>query len=125
MKILVTGSNGLIGSEAVEYYDHQGHTVVGVDNNMRAIFFGTKGDTRWNLERLKRVTSTFIPVDRDIQDRQGIFQLFQEHKFDIIIHCAAQPSHDKAKDIPLMDFGVNAVGTINPYEHEQSLWRCS
>jgi len=116
MKVLVTGSSGLIGSEAVEWYDKLGHIVVGVDNNMRAVFFGPEGDTRWNLERLRRVTSHFIPYDIDIRDRDRIFALFREHRFDVIIHCAAQPSHDKAREIPLIDFEVNALGTLNLLE---------
>ncbi len=116
MKVLVTGSSGLIGSEAVEYYDRNGHQVVGIDNNMRAEFFGKKGDTTWNLQRLKETTRQFTHYNLDIRDRPGIFELFQEHHFDLIIHCAAQPSHDKASDIPLLDFEVNALGTINLLE---------
>ncbi len=116
MKILVTGSNGLIGSEAVEYYDKHGHEVVGVDNNMRAEFFGPPGDTTWNLSRLKEITKNFQPYSIDIRDRQSIFDLFEAHKFDLIIHCAAQPSHDKACQIPLLDFEVNALGTVNLLE---------
>ncbi len=116
IKVLVTGSSGLIGSEAVEYYDHQGHTTFGIDNNMRAVYFGLKGDTTWNLQRLKQVTQNFTHYDIDIRDRQPVFDLFQQHRFDLIIHCAAQPSHDKAKDIPLLDFEVNALGTINLLE---------
>ena len=116
MKVLVTGSSGLIGSEAVEYYAHHGNDVIGVDNNMRAEFFGPKGDTTWNLKRLQAVTRHFVPVDIDIRDRARIFDLFKEHAFDLIVHCAAQPSHDKAKDIPLVDFEVNALGTINLLE---------
>ncbi len=115
-KILVTGSNGLIGSEAVEYFDRQGHTVVGVDNNMRRTFFGPTGDTLWNLERLKRVTQRFTPTPLDIRDRQGALALFREHRFHLIIHCAAQPSHDKAADIALLDFEVNALGTVHLLE---------
>lgn len=116
MKVLVTGSSGLIGSEAVMYYDQSGWEVVGVDNNMRAIFFGPKGDTSWNLYRLKESTQSFTHYSLDICDRQGIFDLFQTHRFDLIIHCAAQPSHDKACEIPLLDFEVNALGTINLLE---------
>ena len=116
MKVLVTGSSGLIGSEAVEYYDRTGHQVVGIDNNMRAEFFGKKGDTTWNRQRLKETTRQFTHYNLDIRDRPGIFELFQEHHFDLIIHCAAQPSHDKASDIPLLDFEVNALGTINLLE---------
>ncbi|MFY9751167.1 MAG: NAD-dependent epimerase/dehydratase family protein, partial [Candidatus Acidiferrales bacterium] len=114
--ILITGSSGLIGSEAVEYFDRQGHTVVGVDNNMRRVFFGPEGDTAWNLARLKSVTSRFEHRDLDIRDREGIFALFKEHPFDAILHCAAQPSHDKAREIPLVDFEVNGVGTANLLE---------
>src|SRR4029077_13963315 len=114
--ILVTGSGGLIGSEAVEYFDRQGHRVVGVDNNMRREFFGPPGDTLWNLKRLKNSTRHFTPVALDIRDREGVMALFRENRFDLIIHCAAQPSHDKAADIALLDFEVNAMGTVNLLE---------
>ena len=112
-RVLVTGSSGLIGSEAVEYFDRQGHQVVGLDNNMRRLFFGEAGDTTWNLNRLKEITSQFEHHDVDIRNREGVFTLFKEHRFDAILHCAAQPSHDKAKEIPLVDFEVNAGGTAN------------
>jgi CDP-paratose 2-epimerase len=114
--VLVTGSNGLIGSEAVEYFDRQGHKVVGVDNNMRAVFFGPPGDTLWNLERLKSATRQFTPVALDIRDRDGVMTLFRKNRFDLIVHCAAQPSHDKAADIAVLDFEVNALGTVNLLE---------
>jgi len=116
MKILVTGSSGLIGSEAVEHYDRLGHEVVGIDNNMRREFFGPPGDTAWNLARLKKATKLFTPLDIDIRDRAAINSLFEKSRFDTIIHCAAQPSHDKAGQIPLIDFDVNAVGTLNLLE---------
>jgi CDP-paratose 2-epimerase len=116
MTTLITGSSGLIGSEAVEYFDRQGHSVIGVDNNMRREFFGTPGDTTWNLARLKKATKRFEHRDLDVRDRQGIFALFKEYRFDAILHCAAQPSHDKAKEIPLVDFEVNALGTANVLE---------
>lgn len=116
MKILVTGSSGLIGSEAVAHFDGLGHEVVGVDNNMRRVFFGEAGDTLWNLARLKDATKRFTHVALDIRERVGIEQLFSAHCFDLIVHCAAQPSHDKARDIPLLDFEVNALGTINLLE---------
>ncbi|MFQ5520342.1 MAG: NAD-dependent epimerase/dehydratase family protein, partial [Candidatus Methylomirabilia bacterium] len=106
MKILVTGSSGLIGSEAVEYFDRDGHEVYGVDNNMRQLFFGPAGDTTWNLGRLMQVTKRFTHTDLDIRDRDRIFDLFKAQRFDVIIHCAAQPSHDKAAHIPLLDFEV-------------------
>jgi len=114
--VLVTGSSGLIGSEAVEYFDSKGHRVIGVDNNMRAVFFGPPGDTLWNLERLKNATRRFTPVSIDIRDRDSLMTLFHENHFDLIIHCAAQPSHDKAADIALLDFEVNALGTVNLLE---------
>lgn len=116
MKILVTGSSGLIGSEAVAYFDAQGNAVIGIDNNMRREFFGPQGDTTWNLKRLKSTTRRFEHVDLDIRDREGVRRLFRSHKFDIVIHCAAQPSHDKAAAIPYEDFDVNAVGTLNLLE---------
>jgi len=116
VRILVTGSSGLIGSEAVEHFDRQGHQVVGVDNNMRRVFFGAAGDTTWNLQRLKKATSRFEHRELDIRNREGIAALFKEIRFDLIVHCAAQPSHDKARDIALLDFDVNAVGTINLLE---------
>jgi CDP-paratose 2-epimerase len=116
LNILVTGSSGLIGSEAVEYFERQGHRVVGIDNNMRRVFFGAAGDTTWNLERLKKSTSRFEHHDLDIRDRERIFALFHEIRFDAVLHCAAQPSHDKAQEIPLVDFEVNALGTANLLE---------
>jgi CDP-paratose 2-epimerase len=116
MKILVTGSSGLIGSEAVEHFDRQGHEVVGVDNNMRSVFFGPAGDTLWNLERLKGATKRFTHAALDIRDRSALEELFRAHHFGLIVHCAAQPSHDKARDIPLLDFEVNALGTVNLLE---------
>jgi CDP-paratose 2-epimerase len=113
VKILITGSSGLIGSEAVTHFERQGHDVVGVDNNMRHEFFGSAGDTLWNLERLRLNTKRFIHFGLDIRDRSAIDELFRTHKFDLIVHCAAQPSHEKAKDIPLLDFEVNALGTVH------------
>src|SRR5262245_44257415 len=116
MKILVTGSSGLIGSEAVEYFDSGGHEVTGVDNNMRRVFFGAAGDTLWNLERLKSVTRRFVHFGIDIRDRSALDELFRANRFALIVHCAAQPSHEKACAIPLLDFEVNALGTVNLLE---------
>jgi CDP-paratose 2-epimerase len=90
--------------------------IVGVDNNMRREFFGPAGDTLWNLERLKSVTRHFTPAALDIRDREGVMTLFRENRFDVIVHCAAQPSHDKAAEIAFLDFDVNAVGTVNLLE---------
>jgi CDP-paratose 2-epimerase len=116
MNVLVTGSSGLIGSETVEHFDLQGHNVFGVDNNMRRVFFGPAGDTLWNLERLRNTTKRFTHAAIDIRDRAWIEELFGGRRFDLIVHCAAQPSHDKARDIPLLDFEVNALGTVNLLE---------
>jgi CDP-paratose 2-epimerase len=114
--ILVTGSSGLIGSEAVEHFDRQGHQVHGIDNNMRRLFFGEPGDTTWNLDRLRRISKDFTHHNVDIRDRIALESLFRSQRFDLIIHCAAQPSHDKARDIPILDFEVNALGTVNLLE---------
>src|SRR6266508_4500347 len=116
MKVLITGSSGLIGSEAVAYYDREGHAVHGIDNNMRREFFGPQGDTTWNLQRLMRETRTFTPHSIDIRDRAAVLDFFKSTPPDMIVHCAAQPSHDKARDIPFDDFDVNAVGTLNLLE---------
>jgi CDP-paratose 2-epimerase len=116
MRVLVTGSSGLIGSEAVLWFDGQGHTVVGIDNNMRRDFFGEKGDTSWMLRRLREQTRDFTHVSADVRDRASMFRLWEEHRPNLIIHCAAQPSHDLAATRPLDDFDVNAVGTINLLE---------
>jgi CDP-paratose 2-epimerase len=114
--VLVTGSSGLIGSEAVEHFDRQGCRVVGIDNNMRRVFFGAAGDTLWNLRRLQAMTKSFRHADIDIRDRRALEELFRGQRFDLIVHCAAQPSHDKARDIPILDFEVNALGTVNLLE---------
>jgi CDP-paratose 2-epimerase len=116
MKILVTGSSGLIGSETVTHFDALGHEVLGVDNNMRRDFFGEAGDTSWNLERLKGTTRRFRHFATDVRNREAIEELFATHRFELIVHCAAQPSHDKARDIPLLDFEVNALGTVHLLE---------
>ena len=115
-KVLVTGSSGLIGSEAVQHFDRRGNNVFGIDNNMRREFFGPAGDTLWNLERLKSSAKNFTHFSIDIRDRAALDDLFRSHRFDLIVHCAAQPSHDKARDIPILDFEVNALGTLNLLE---------
>jgi CDP-paratose 2-epimerase len=116
MRVLVTGSNGLIGSEAVLDFDARGAEVIGVDNNMRAVFFGREGDTRWNQKRLERQTRHFAHVELDVRDREGVLRLLADRRPDLIIHCAAQPSHDLAARMPFEDFDTNAVGTLNLLE---------
>ena len=115
-RILITGSSGLIGSEAVAFFDARGWEVHGVDNNMRRDFFGPDGDTTWNLERLRRAAQHFTHHNLDIRDRQRILELTRTTKPDLIVHSAAQPSHDLAKDRPFDDFEVNALATLNLLE---------
>jgi len=116
MRVLVTGSSGLIGSEAVVFFDNLGFDVTGVDNNMRADFFGPKGDTTWNRQRLETTCRNFSHVGLDIRDRQGVEDLFKKLQPELIIHAAAQPSHDLAATRPFDDFDVNATGTLNLLE---------
>src|SRR5829696_8330430 len=113
---LITGSSGLIGSELVEHLDSRGWEVHGIDNNMRRTFFGEHGDTTPNLERLRRATRRFTHHDLDIRDRSGIADLVSRTKPELIVHCAAQPSHDLAAQLPFDDFEVNAVATLNLLE---------
>jgi len=115
-RLLVTGSSGLIGSEVATYFSHRGWDVHGVDNNMRAFFFGPEGDTRWNQRRLEETLPRFTHHELDIRDRQGVLELIETLRPDAIVHAAAQPSHDKAAQIPFEDFDVNAVGTLNLLE---------
>lgn len=115
-QLLVTGSAGLIGSESVRYFTQMGWQVTGIDNNMRADFFGKDGDTTWNLQRLQVDCPEYQHFSLDIRDRPSILNLFSEQKFDLIIHAAAQPSHDLAASRPFDDFDVNAVGTLNLLE---------
>lgn len=113
MKILVTGSAGLIGGEVVEYFGSLGHSIVGLDNNMRREFFGEAGDTLWNLNRVAHNVKDYKHHQSDIRDYPAIKWIFeQDGPFDAVIHCAAQPSHDKSRDIPIVDFEVNALGTL-------------
>lgn len=115
-KVLITGSSGLIGSEGVTFFDELGWEVFGIDNNMRKFFFGEGGDTLWNLHRLEKNTAHFHGLNLDIRDRKNILSLFGDNKFDLIVHCAAQPSHDWAKTNPFVDFEINATGTLNLLE---------
>jgi CDP-paratose 2-epimerase len=116
MKILVTGAGGLIGSEAVDYYCSQGHGVYGIENNQRQIFFGEKGSTLSRLSQLKEKHNNFINFEIDIRNNEAVLSLFKQIKFDVVIHTAAQPSHDKAASIPFDDFETNANGTLHLLE---------
>jgi CDP-paratose 2-epimerase len=114
--ILITGSNGLIGSEMVKHFHSLGWSVHGVDNNMRADFFGPPGDTRWNQQRLITQYQGFIHHELDVRDRSEVLALIEELRPDAIVHTAAQPSHDLAARRPFDDFDVNALGTLNLLE---------
>ncbi len=114
--ILITGSSGLIGSECVIYFDRLGWKVHGIDNNLRREFFGADGDTRWNLKRLREGSRNFEHHNFDIRERQRVLDTVRDVRPALIIHCAAQPSHDLAKDRPFDDFEVNATGTLNLLE---------
>jgi CDP-paratose 2-epimerase len=114
--VLVTGSSGLIGSEVVSFFASMGYAVHGLDNNMRAKFFGAQGDTRWNQKRLQDTFPEFSHHELDIRDRRGVIALVKAICPDVIVHTAAQPSHDLAAEIPFDDFDVNAVGTLNLLE---------
>jgi CDP-paratose 2-epimerase len=115
-RLLVTGSNGLIGSEMVKHFHQLGWEVHGVDNNMRADFFGPPGDTRWNQLRLLREFRRFTHHELDMRDRSGVKALVVKIRPDALIHTAAQPSHDLAAQRPFDDFDVNAGGTLNLLE---------
>lgn len=115
-KLLVTGSNGLIGSEVVWYFASRGWRIWGIDNNMRGDFFGPKGDTRWVQKRLEETCPNFTHIELDIRNRPKVMEALKELKPQAIIHAAAQPSHDLAASRPFDDFDVNAVGTLNMLE---------
>ena len=115
-KLLVTGSSGLIGSEVVDYFCKEGWQVYGIDNNQRADFFGIAGDTRWNQQRLLAKYQNFHHIELDIRDRTNILLCIQQLQPDLLVHTAAQPSHDLAATRPFDDFDVNAVGTLNLLE---------
>jgi len=116
VKLLVTGSSGLIGSEVVRYFAGQGAEVHGVDNNQRADFFGPSGDTRWNQQQLVKQFKSFQHHELDIRDRETVQQLLARLRPTAIVHTAAQPSHDLAAARPFDDFDVNATGTLNLLE---------
>src|SRR3954452_16199699 len=115
-KALITGSCGLIGSEVSVYFSRAGYAITGIDSNHRAVFFGSEGDTSWVLGRLQAEIPDYQHAAVDIRDREAILSLIENLKPDLIIHTAAQPSHDRAAAIPFLDFEVNALGTLHLLE---------
>ena len=115
---LITGSAGLVGSEAVKFFCDKGFDVVGIDNNLRKFFFGKDGSTSWVKKKLKRDYKNFYNYNTDIRNFNSLEKIFRKYskKISIIIHCAAQPSHDYGKNYPTIDFNVNATGTLNLLE---------
>ena len=113
---VITGAGGLIGSESASYFAQQGFDVIGLDNDMRAYFFGPEASTAPTLRRLSaELGSTFRPLELDIRDAEGVSRIFAAHaaEIELIVHTAAQPSHDWAAREPHVDFSVNATGTLN------------
>jgi CDP-paratose 2-epimerase len=115
-KLLVTGSSGLIGSEVVDYFCRRGWQVHGMDNNMRADFFGPNGDTRWNQRRLTAAHPSFRHHELDVRNRGAVLAALECLRPALVVHAAAQPSHDLAASRPFDDFDVNAIGTLNLLE---------
>jgi CDP-paratose 2-epimerase len=115
---LITGSSGLIGGEAVEFFATKFDLVIGIDNNMRSYFFGNEGSTDWNINRLEETYQNYKHYSIDIRDYDALNKIFSEYGKDIklIVHTAAQPSHDWAAKEPITDFTVNANGTLNLLE---------
>lgn len=111
-KVLVTGSGGLIGSESVRFFAGKGFEVHGIDNNMRQYFFGKEASTDSSVKELKKNIPTYVHYKIDIRDDKAIEKIFKKNTFDLIIHTAAQPSHDWAAREPYTDFSVNAQGTL-------------
>ena len=110
----ITGSSGLIGGQAVEFFSDKFDTVIGIDNDMRQVFFGKEASTAWNGERLSNKFKNFKSTNIDIRDQEAVSKLFKQYgkQIDLILHTAAQPSHDWAAKDPILDFSVNASGTL-------------
>jgi CDP-paratose 2-epimerase len=122
MKVLITGSNGLIGSSAANFFLKKGATVFGIDNNMRQVFFGKEASTD-SQEKILEKNKNYHHFQIDIRETEVIKDIFKQNKFDLIIHTAAQPSHDKAKEIPILDFEINALSTLNLLEFTRQFQR--
>ena len=111
---IITGCSGLIGSEAAKFFHGLGFDVVGIDNNMRQYFFGLDGSVDWNTKELQQTLPNFHYYHQDIRDQEAMIKIFRRYRKDIgvVIHTAAQPSHDWAAKEPLTDFSINATGTL-------------
>ena len=119
MKIaLITGSCGLVGSESSIFFSKKGFKIVGIDNNLRNFFFGKDGDVNWIKNKLKKDLKNYVHFNSDIRNYNNLKKIFEKFKKNIkvIIHAAAQPSHDWAKNKPFIDFDINAQGTLNLLE---------
>jgi CDP-paratose 2-epimerase len=116
--VLITGSSGLVGSESVDFFCKKGFNVVGIDNNLRNFFFGKEASTIWVKKKLIKKYNNFQSNSVDIRSIEALEKIFNKYKKNIslIIHCAAQPSHDYGKNFPILDFNVNAAGTLNLLE---------
>ena len=116
--VLITGSSGLVGSESVNFFSEKGFDVVGIDNNLRKFFFGNDGSTLWVKKALLKNNKRFKHYSTDIRSYEALERIFKKYKkkISLIIHCAAQPSHDYGKNYPIIDFEVNAKGTLNLLE---------
>jgi len=115
---IITGSSGLVGSEAVNFFSDKGFDVIGVDNNLRKFFFGKNGSTSWVKSQLIKRNKNFRNFNTDIRNFAKLTNIFKKYSKNIslIIHSAAQPSHDYGKNFPFLDFNVNATGTLNLLE---------
>ena len=118
---LITGSSGLIGGEAVKFFSDKFDLIIGIDNDYRAYFFGQNASTKWNEKRLTEEVHNLKVHNIDIRDFDGLKVIFNQYGSDIklVVHTAAQPSHDWAAKEPLTDFSVNATGTLNMLELTQ------
>ena len=113
---VITGSSGLVGSELVAHLDERGWTTHGIDNNMRRELFGAGGDTSASLRRLRETTRHFTHHDLDIRDGEAVARVVREARPQLVVHAAAQPSHDLAARRPLDDFEINALATLHLLE---------
>jgi len=116
--VIITGSTGLVGSEAVNFFCDKGFDVIGIDNNLRKFFFGKDGSTIWVKNKLLKRNKNFKNLNLDIRNYEKLKKIFKKYSRNVslIIHCAAQPSHDYGKNHPIIDFNVNATGTLNLLE---------